>query len=176
MNATLTAPILPNEIEWKFYGSYTVGSNGTIIGPSGKSVGRENNKGYFTFFNIDNGKDEKIHRVVAKCFLPNPDSLPQINHKDGNKLNNDVSNLEWCTQSENIKHAYDNGLMKKPTDVSYYNSTPVSLYKDGNLVGTFVSITECARQMNLSQGNLSMVLSGHRKHHKKYTIKYSNHE
>ena len=56
---------------------------------------------------------EKVHRMVAKSFIPNPDNKPFINHKDGNKANNHVSNLEWCTSSENIRHAYDTSL-KKP--------------------------------------------------------------
>ena len=176
MNKTLTAPIQPNEIEWKFYGSYAVCSNGTIIGPSGKSVGREGVRGYFSFFNIDSGKDEKVHRVVAQCFIPNPMRLPQVNHIDGNKLNNNASNLEWVTQSENIQHAYDNGLMSKPTNVKYYNSCKIELYKNDVLVGTFISISECARIMNLSQGNLSSILKGTRKHHKNYTIKTVNNE
>lgn len=55
-----------------------------------------------------------VHRLVAKAFIPNPNNLPQINHKDGNKLNNCISNLEWCTNLYNQQHAWKNGL-HKPT-------------------------------------------------------------
>lgn len=58
-------------------------------------------------------KQFKIHRLLALHFIDNPDSKPHINHIDGNKKNNSLSNLEWCTASENMQHAYDNGLKKK---------------------------------------------------------------
>ena len=51
-----------------------------------------------------------VHRLVAKAFIENPEGLPEVNHKDGNKLNNEASNLEWCSKRQNIRHAINTGL------------------------------------------------------------------
>lgn len=63
--------------------------------------------------NID-GKPKSylVHRLVAKLFIPNPDNKPDVNHKNGDKHDNSVKNLEWCTKSENEKHAWKNGLKR----------------------------------------------------------------
>jgi len=61
-------------------------------------------------------KAKKLHRLLAEAFISNPDNLPIINHIDGNKQNNELSNLEWCTYSDNIKHAYDTGLRVSNTN------------------------------------------------------------
>lgn len=58
-------------------------------------------------------KNLLIHRLVAEAFIENPNQYDQVNHIDCNKLNNCVSNLEWCNQEMNLKHAYDNGLQTK---------------------------------------------------------------
>lgn len=73
-----------------------------------------NSDGYFNVRPHKNGraKTVKVHRLVAKAFIPNPEGKLNVNHIDGNKTNNHVENLEWATHSENTKHAYNIGLMK----------------------------------------------------------------
>lgn len=69
------------------------------------------NNGYI-YYSID-GKRISKHRLIAQYFIPNPSNKPQVNHIDGNKLNNDISNLEWVTPQENARHSWDIGLSKK---------------------------------------------------------------
>lgn len=67
-------------------------------------------------------KKVSLHRLLAKVFIPNPENKIWINHKDGNKLNNSLENLEWCTPSENNKHAYDSGLNIAKKGEAHYSS------------------------------------------------------
>jgi hypothetical protein len=99
-----------------------------------------------------------IHRLVAIAFLPNENNLPQVNHKDGNKLNNNLDNLEWCTRSENIKHMYNNGLKtykplhyKGKFGAEHNRSKKVLCINDGV---TFGSMSEAERFYSLGQGGV----------------------
>lgn len=80
-----------------------------------------NHKGYYSVILHKESKayPKVIHRLVATAFIPNPDNLPQVNHKDTNKKNNEVSNLEWCTNQENQTHAKANGCYGPFTQKQY---------------------------------------------------------
>lgn len=99
-------------------GKYEVSNFGRVR-TNGKRPGlltlTKQKSGYrYAMIEID-GKscNRRVHRLVAQHFLPNPDNMKEVNHKDGNKDNNHVSNLEWCTRSYNVKHSFDTGL-KQP--------------------------------------------------------------
>lgn len=88
--------------------------------------------GYYHIKILVNGKKKnlKLHRLIAIAFIPNPENKKYVNHKDGNKLNNTVTNLEWCTHKENMEHASSTKLLsKKPRTIGkklgkrsqYYN-------------------------------------------------------
>lgn len=129
----LEYPTEKDWIEWRsikgYEGVYEVSNDGRvrrIAGWSNKNNGYRHPtgelkqdcvKGYPQIALYKNGEKKrfKVHRLVASAFLPNPLNLPQVNHKDGNKGNNNVKNLEWVTQSQNMKHARDTGLCPNDT-------------------------------------------------------------
>ncbi len=104
--------------DWKnFYKHYSINSQGQVRNDTNNVILKtwKDNKGYEVIrLGKEKGSYFKIHRLVASSFIPNPNNLPQVNHKDGNKMNNSINNLEWCTQSYNIRHADAIGLRQMP--------------------------------------------------------------
>ena len=94
------------------HNNYVVFKTGDVFNLHGvKLVGMVDRCGYHEV--ILNGKQYRVHRLVAEAFIPNPNNLPCVNHIDGNKQNNSVENLEWVTYSENTIHSFKTGLQKK---------------------------------------------------------------
>ena len=142
-----------------------------------------NSHGYYCVtITLKNHKQKvvQVHRLIAQTFIPNPKNKPQVNHKDGNKLNNDVSNLEWVTVQENIVHAFENGLNKgsKPwlgkTGASHNKSKAVVRCDlNWNELEEFPSVTEASKYYgNLS--HISACARGERKTSGGFKWKYKN--
>lgn len=132
----------------------------------------KNHKGYL-WLHLGRNKTCYIHRLVAETFIPNPENKSQINHKDGNKENNCVNNLEWTSNSENVLHAYrilhrtNNFLGKSYMKGRYGKDNPthkvVQQIKDGEVIAEFYGICEAGRVLGLNHANIVSCCQGKRK-------------
>ena len=112
-----------------------------------------------------NKKCFKVHKALAESFIPNPNNYPIINHKDGNKLNNYIDNLEWCTYSQNSKHAIENNLLKinkgeehyisklTKKDVEYIRKNYIPFDKE-------FGCRPLARKFNVAHGTIEYIIHG----------------
>ena len=112
----------------------------------------KNSRGYLSTSLCKDGQSKSfsIHRLVAQAFIPNPQNLPEVNHRDEVKTNNSVGNLEWCTAQ------YNN---------DYSRSKPVQQIdpKTGDAIATFKSMIEAERQTGIYHGNIGLCCGGKRK-------------
>ena len=106
------------------YDNYFIYDNGDVFNSTTNKILKGSiSEGGYKYYRLSKNNVKKMfyaHRLVAEHFLENEDNLPVVNHKDGNKLNNNINNLEWVNYSENTQHAYENKLIKERRISEYY--------------------------------------------------------
>ena len=171
-----------NEIwEWieGYEGKYQVSNLGRVRSVDRWRANRSNGyiqKGQILKANLDHGYERvnlykngkmkhcRVHRLVAQTFLENPFGKEQVNHIDGNKRNNRLDNLEWCTPKENNQHAIDNKLKSLES-----SNKEIYCFQNGK---TYKSLTLAAKELGLYKSNICKVCKGKRKSTGGYTFKY----
>ena len=143
----------------------------------------KNQGGYLAVILCKDGKHKymRVNRLVAQAFLPNPLNLPQVNHRDEDKLNNAASNLEWCTASYNINFGTRNRRVAEAVAKANRNKPKLSnrpkpvqqLDKQGNLLATFPSTHEAERITGIRHGNICQCCLGRYKSAGGFVWKFS---
>ncbi len=138
-----------------FHGNYAL-RKGIILKQT------KNSKGYLTVVICIDGTRKTIasHRAIAETFIPNPLELPQVNHIDGNPLNNDVNNLEWCTASDNQKHAYATGLKTQGEMRLNAKLTAEDVYEIADMIYEGYSNNKIAEKYGVTKGSIEGIKKG----------------
>ena len=149
---------------------YRKGINGNLTIVKEKILKQNINRknGYLVVSLCKNGisKTSRVNRLVAETFISNPYNLPQVNHIDGNKLNNNKNNLEWCSAKRNMNEAVRIGLFKNVVKkVAQYDM-------NNNLIEIYSSITEASRKTGITNTSISYCANGKRKNGCGYIWKF----
>lgn len=145
--------------------NYFVTENGECFHNGKQLRGHKTTKGYIKIDVWVNAKREKLyslHRMVAEVFIPNPENLPQINHKNGDKADNRVANLEWATQSQNIQHRLDE--LKVGMDTNHKStkipSKEIKILRWKKSIGYPLNLREIAKKWGLDVKYLGKIING----------------
>lgn len=162
----LAYPSLPDELnrfEISTYGRLKNVKTNYIYNPSVLNTGYLSVR--TTLGNRNNKIHILVHKAVAYTFLENPNNLPEVNHKDGNKENNHVSNLEWCTSHENQQHKYDFGLFDKNKIMGENNGASKLTWNDINFIrehyipySKIFGTRAMARKFNVSHATMLAII------------------
>lgn len=186
---------MKEEKNWSVKDGYLVNRDGSIYALNWNNTGKmrkvkqSQSNGYLVF--CCNGKQVRSHRFVAECFLPNPNNLPEINHKNEIKTDNRVENLEWCTTKYNINYGTHNkrsGERRKKYWESEENRIKMSekqknhpktskkviqYTKDGEFVKEWASLKEIQRVLGFDIGNISSCCNGRYKQAYNFIWRYA---
>lgn len=168
------------------YGTaYSVNKIGQVFSKVRGLLGTDKSRtGYLRVALSKNGKTKRflVHRLVAIAYIPNPENKKQVNHKDGNKQNNAVENLEWCTISENAQHAFATGL-RFSTDKQKEAASKTGLSKGksvlqfdlrGNFIAEYSSTQEAGRQTKIAFSGIAACCRGEKLKHRNYVWTYDS--
>lgn len=108
----------------------------------------------------------RVHTLYAHCFIPNPNDYKYVNHIDSNKINNSLDNLEWCTNSYNVKHGWESG------NRTHKNRTKVLVTLNNEEVGRYNSIREVSKELKIDRHKVARILKGELKNCFEYSFSY----
>ena len=159
------------------YPNYEVNINGGIRNKETKKTLLPilNTTGYYkvSLFKDKKSKSCSIHRIVALTLIPNPHNLKEINHIDGDKSNNSVKNLEWCSRKDNAKHSYNLGLQKAKRGKENPLHKPVEQYTlDNVFIKKWDCVMDIERELGIKNGAISNCCLGKSKKSHNFIWKY----
>ena len=119
--------------------------------PKNNFPNKHNGYLYTTITYPEGHKQRRVHKLVAEAYIPNPENYPYVMHKDDNKQNPNVENLQWGSASMNTKDAFDHGLVHNDKGFDDSQSIPVSVFdRDGNFIKSVGSIRETAKEFGVT--------------------------